>query len=976
MTGMFTEKNGSIDRCWNQWTSYWSDHTANISTITAISNATTIITETDFVSQDDGSPTTFVTTMTSTNTVSDGGLPIATTTIVTTKSLTYTDHVSYVTKVSTHTMQFPADDTYITYLGRDALNCTLPAHVPQCETEWEAWVSRQVAAPPIKPETCARPEGNHPTYSTTTPCIKSFDDAYNSFYSMQASAKPRCSQASLPSHLCDELKDAYVTGNLNLIPKEFNFFGAFMSNGYLGFYNGFTRYTTWQTKASLGPSCTLGCGRCAVTGGSVELVYWPATTFSDLGANGPVTLSTLGTVLTSPTNYISYATLYASDACSGIGATHYNTIVPIPTELQLSSQFAEVPFHDAHVFEEVQPITLRTAPFNYTDLNTPVPYSIYTSQPFCVSEIFSLGIIDQKCATTRPYEPILVVPTAVFTNIDPAWATCSGDVRGVYDPPRALHEYATANAPEPATTTEGFPAPVQPTPATQPTFGQPRNTADHTAPQGPSSTAPNTGSPSAKPSSDSNVESGASSDPNSGNSNSADPSSDPNAESGANGDRDSRNSHGKGGAGGFNSGTGTGTNTRSNFDVGQGNNGDLSTSLTGDAMPPLPASAAGGNIASILAGGYGPSGSEPSSRSHGGSSQGQSDQNDHSNQANRNGISNSAGSLEQNAASDNSAVSEAGRSDRPEEGSSTTDLGNPEAASGQAVDLPAATITVGSQMFTAQAGRPFDMGSATLSAGGAVATVSGNILSAISNGIIVDGSTVAFSSANLPAGSQDDSQSTQNDAGMNGVTATSSFPITITIGSQTHTASPGHPFTFDGLTLTPGGPAATSAGEVVSVFPNGICVGTACYEYSVSGLISDALETPGNTFRTSDVVDGETFTQLQSGVWSVEGTTIRVSGPAITVDGDSFSAATNGNLVENGKTVVTADAVSSNGSGHEDSSASVRTSGSGASTPSPPSFITSAASATANSAASIMTGSLTLAVILGLLWSVLYAPYF
>lgn len=85
-------------------------------------------------------------------------------------------------------------------------------------------------------------------------------------------------------------------------------------------------------------------------------------------------------------------------------------------------------------------VSLLTAPFNITDLlQTPVPYSIYTSQPWCASELFwgQLDTTDTttfSCATTAPCKPIIVAPGELLANIDPAFASCSPEVKGFYDP--------------------------------------------------------------------------------------------------------------------------------------------------------------------------------------------------------------------------------------------------------------------------------------------------------------------------------------------------------------------------------------------------------------------------------------------------------------------------------------------------------------------------------------------------------------
>lgn len=122
-----------------------------------------------------------------------------------------------------------------------------------------------------------------------------------------------------------------------------------------------------------------GCGRCAVTGGTVQLLYWPVTT-SGLPVSGtkPATAVFSNTTLTSPTLYVSYKSLYASDGCQGMGSTIYSTIVPIPTSYVLSTEWATTPISWS-TQGGIVPLTM-TAPFNVTDLNEPVPYSIYSRQ--------------------------------------------------------------------------------------------------------------------------------------------------------------------------------------------------------------------------------------------------------------------------------------------------------------------------------------------------------------------------------------------------------------------------------------------------------------------------------------------------------------------------------------------------------------------------------------------------------------------
>ena len=285
-----------------------------------------------------------------------------------------------------------------------------------------------------------------------------------------------CSQASIGDALCDSVRDNYVHDeNYAFKPKDADD-APYFSAGYLGTWvdaraGDFNTSYYWPTSATLGvPSCTLGCGRCAVTGGSVRLIYWPpATTTKNISApstapiSAPVTAVTLGTTFTSPTLYISYSNVYAANACNDIGSTITDTIVPIPTDRQLSSVYGGTLPCDAHM-RYTQAWT-ATAPFTIEDLyQQPVPYSIYSSQPWCATYLRDRGC-GGTCPTTRPYEPILVVPEQILQDMQPEWSSCYGDIRGVYDPPIALQPATTVLGPqEPGITSQEsytiYPSPV------------------------------------------------------------------------------------------------------------------------------------------------------------------------------------------------------------------------------------------------------------------------------------------------------------------------------------------------------------------------------------------------------------------------------------------------------------------------------------------------------------------------------------
>jgi hypothetical protein len=154
---------------------------------------------------------------------------------------------------------------------------------------------------------------------------------------------------------------------------------------------------------------------------------------------GPVVITTLGTELTSPTNYVSLATVYASDACNAVGATHHDTIIPLPTESPLTSMWGYPMPTLNWQWGPVASIITGFAPFSVTDLIEPVPVSAYQSQPWCAQYLVEAYAASQgntfspnmTCPSTRPYEPILVVPTQALTALDPAWGSCRPALNGL-----------------------------------------------------------------------------------------------------------------------------------------------------------------------------------------------------------------------------------------------------------------------------------------------------------------------------------------------------------------------------------------------------------------------------------------------------------------------------------------------------------------------------------------------------------------
>lgn len=163
-----------------------------------------------------------------------------------------------------------------------------------------------------------------------------------------------------------------------------------------------------------------------------------------------VKVTTLGTTLTSPTNYISFSMVSASNLCGYVGGNYSSTIVAIPTTKTLSSKWAVPLPYDAHLFQMITQIQSGTSSFDYDDLQVPVVQEVYDHQVWCASYSVSMwakGRLNATCPRTRAYEPILVVPSEVLYSIDTSWTSCSLDLRGLYDPPIALGPAASLDVP-------------------------------------------------------------------------------------------------------------------------------------------------------------------------------------------------------------------------------------------------------------------------------------------------------------------------------------------------------------------------------------------------------------------------------------------------------------------------------------------------------------------------------------------------
>lgn len=410
VTGTAVFDNTTIDdgQCWAQWSSYWYSSTKVWSSYTTFQ---TIYDYTAY-SQISIQPTLSTERVTTTETAGNGNF--ATKTYVTTITDVQTIKISIST---TNFMTTKAASARYTP-SVTAPPCILPSYMPQCQSAWVSW-------------------GSHGAV---------------------AGAEPQCSQAKVTGSLCSTVISSWlhqqqvdmVGQNLGEIEGKVGMQELpHMANGTQVYPNSTTSWY-WPSTSKVAPGCTVGCQSCRVSGSNVKLLYWPPATVSGRNSsfitsspdtNAIVTAVAHGTTLTSPTVYISFDRLHGSDSCSVIGKTLSNVIVPISNTATLNSLWGWDRYWGLQ----------STASFNFTDLYvTPVPDSLYMSQPRCASSSTSIWYSCLRyggggpqicqdarssknlCATTLPYEPVISIPHEV-QQLQPEWAGCIGGLLGVYE---------------------------------------------------------------------------------------------------------------------------------------------------------------------------------------------------------------------------------------------------------------------------------------------------------------------------------------------------------------------------------------------------------------------------------------------------------------------------------------------------------------------------------------------------------------
>lgn len=212
-------------------------------------------------------------------------------------------------------------------------------------------------------------------------------------------------------------------------------------------------------------------GMCTVYFSLVDVLYWPvpgantacldnATSLDSVPISSPAlvssrndTVSTTvgpdGFTYTSPSIYVAYHDISASNRCGQIGPKHTSITLSFAPGSLSTSDYAPGIF--------AGPYGGQPKPLNLSDLPCP-PQSLLDAQESANQVGFSLP--------ARPgYAPIIAPPPAL-QNLEPAWKNCHSQF--AFDPPRSLVP-ASALVPSPTPANQAGPelTPAMPSPSTE-----------------------------------------------------------------------------------------------------------------------------------------------------------------------------------------------------------------------------------------------------------------------------------------------------------------------------------------------------------------------------------------------------------------------------------------------------------------------------------------------------------------------------
>lgn len=184
---------------------------------------------------------------------------------------------------------------------------------------------------------------------------------------------------------------------------------------------------------------------------------------------------------------------------------------------------------------------------------------------------------------------------------------------------------------------------------------------------------------------------------------------------------------------------------------------------------------------------------------------------------------------------------------------------------------PAAQITIGSSLITANSASAFVVGTETLAPGGPAITLGGTTFAIPSQAtaLVVNGETT-------PIG-QPQTQKTP-------------APAQIPVGGSVVTANGASQFEIGSQTLIPGGSAITIDDSVVSLAPSATAV-------VINGVTTPVAGKSANVPAVQITIGGSTITADSASQFQIASQTLSPGGPAITVSGTTYSLAPSGSAI-------------------------------------------------------------------------------
>ncbi|KAF2738390.1 hypothetical protein EJ04DRAFT_520354 [Polyplosphaeria fusca] len=178
----------------------------------------------------------------------------------------------------------------------------------------------------------------------------------------------------------------------------------------------------------MSPPC---CGKCFMEPTRVEFLFWddqvgaPHVNVSQGTVLGSTYVDTkAGMTYTSPSVYISFHRLGATDYCSTIGQEMWSTIIGFDLK-DIST-----------VRSELAPCLFTVPPWKGT---VSAEIATLRTYPITLSDLVGTCVEKPKFAGDDPCKPLLAFPTKL-AQLQPEWAGCGApNWGGYYDPPKTLH---------------------------------------------------------------------------------------------------------------------------------------------------------------------------------------------------------------------------------------------------------------------------------------------------------------------------------------------------------------------------------------------------------------------------------------------------------------------------------------------------------------------------------------------------------